>query len=222
MLVAAIVPMKGHSERVPGKNLRPLAGKPLYTYVLESLTACELIDRVYVDTDDPSIAAAVRDRFPQISTIDRPAELHGDFIPMNDVLAHDATLIDAEWLLQTHTTNPLLATATITRAIEAVLAPGVEHDSLMSVTPHQTRLWWGPGQPVNHDPAVLLRTQDLPPVYEENSNLYIVRREQLLATGSRLGSKPIFLPMGKIEGWDIDVEEDFEIVEALVRWRSMQ
>jgi CMP-N-acetylneuraminic acid synthetase len=138
------------------------------------------------------------------------------------VLVHDASIIEAEWMLQTHTTNPLLSTATIRHAIELVLGDDGSHDSLMSVTQLQTRLWWGPNEPVNHDPAVLLRTQDLPPVYEENSNLYMFRRQHLLDTGSRLGKQPIFLPTDQIESWDIDEETDFSIAEALVRWRKAQ
>jgi CMP-N-acetylneuraminic acid synthetase len=220
--VAAIVPMKGHSERVPGKNYRPLDGVPLFAYVLDALSECDLVDRVYVDTDDATLAASVTERFPKITIIDRPVELHGDLVPMNDVLVHDASIIDAEWMLQTHTTNPLLTTATIRHAIELVLGDDGTHDSLMSVTRLQTRLWWGPGEPVNHDPAVLLRTQDLPPVFEENSNLYVFRRQHLLDTGSRLGKAPIFLPTDQIESWDIDEETDFSIAEALVRWRKAQ
>lgn len=219
-VVAAVVHMKGHSERVPGKNYRPLDGTPLFEYVLGALVAAERVDVVYVDTDDPGLAKQATAAFPDVQIIDRPVELHGDFVPMNDVLRHDATVIDAEWILQTHTTNPLLRAESIDQAVGLVLDDDGSHDSLMAVTRLQTRLWWGPGEPVNHDPKVLLRTQDLPPVYEENSNLYMVRREQLLETGSRLGATPIFFPMDQIESWDIDEEEDFLIAEALMRWRK--
>lgn len=217
--VAVIVPMKGHSERVPGKNYRPLDGRPLYEYVLGAVSSCDLVSAVYVDTDSPELAASVTASFPEIMIINRPSELQGDLVAMNDVLVHDMSIIEAEWCLQTHTTNPLLTARTVRSAIEQVLAPG-DHDSLMSVTLLQTRLWWGPGKPVNHDPEILLRTQDLPPVFEENSNLYIFRKEHLLETGSRLGRSPIFFPMDQIESWDIDEEDDFAIAEALVQWRA--
>lgn len=217
--VAALVPMKGHSERVPGKNVRSLAGAPLFSYVLSALAASPLIGEIVVDTDDDALATKVLEAFPAVRIIERPAELCGDFVPMNDILRHDAGLIESNWFLQTHSTNPLLTTETISRAVEQMLNQTEEYDSLMTVTPMQTRLWWGPNKPVNHDPNVLLRTQDLPVVYEENSNLFIFRREQILESGTRIGANPAFFEMDRIESWDIDEEEDFLIAEALVKWR---
>ena len=90
------------------------------------------------------------------------------------------------------------------------------YDSLFSVTRMQTRLWDQSGRAINHDPAILLQTQDLPPVYEENSCLYIFKRKTLLAHRNRLGERPMMFEIDPPEAWDIDEELDFQIVELLM------
>ncbi|HEX9387868.1 MAG TPA: acylneuraminate cytidylyltransferase family protein, partial [Anaerolineales bacterium] len=89
-------------------------------------------------------------------------------------------------------------------------------DSLFSVTRLQTRLYDEHGHAINHDPAVLIQTQDLPPVYEENSCLYLFRRENLLKRHHRIGEKPLMFEIDAEEAWDIDEEMDFEICNFLL------
>ena len=218
--VVALLPMKGHSERVPGKNLRPLAGRPLYHWVLESLRSVPSIVTVVVDTDSEQIADDVTASFPGVAVRERPEDLLGDEVPMHDIVARFvAEHPDGDVFLQTHSTNPLLTSATIVRAIDAFFGDG-DHDSLMSVTEMQTRFYDHRGDPVNHDPAVLLRTQDLDPIYEENSNIYIAPREVITRTGRRVGTNPMLFPMGRLESIDIDEEIDFVVAECLMRWRE--
>jgi CMP-N-acetylneuraminic acid synthetase len=138
---------------------------------------------------------------------------------MNDVLLHDVSRLDGDLYLQTHSTNPLLRSATVTDAIDRLLADP-DSDSLFGVTRLQTRLWGANGQPMNHDRSVLLRTQDLPPVYEENSCLYLFSRESLERHGDRIGERPILFEIPREEAWDIDEEVDFRVVEALYALRS--
>jgi CMP-N-acetylneuraminic acid synthetase len=101
-----------------------------------------------------------------------------------------------------------------------MLAAGDAHDSLFSVTPLQTRLYWPDGRAINHDPEILLRTQDLPPVYEENSCLYLFTREVLASGGTRIGRRPILFEMDPEEATDIDVEHDFRMAEVLYGMRE--
>ncbi|HJS30099.1 MAG TPA: acylneuraminate cytidylyltransferase family protein [Anaerolineales bacterium] len=216
MKILALVPMRHFSERVPGKNYRPCGGLPLYHHILTALQACSVIDGIVVDTDSPVIRDGIRKAFPQVQVLERPEHLRPGTVPMNDILVHDALQAPADFYLQTHSTNPLLRPETISRAVEAFLAALPAHDSLFSVTRLQTRLWGSGGEPLNHDPAELLRTQDLPPVYEENSCLYIFSRESLLARGNRLGERPMLFEIDAIEAWDIDEELDFEIVDYLL------
>ena len=167
--IVALVPMRHHSQRVPGKNYRPLAGKPLYQYIIETLLAVPEITSILVDTDSAPIMDGLRANFPQIRIIERPEHLRADAIPMNEILTYDTAQIEADFYLQTHSTNPLLKAKTLSSGIQNFVAQLPVYDSMFSVTRLQTRLWDGLTRAINHNPAILLQTQDLPPVFEENS-----------------------------------------------------
>jgi CMP-N-acetylneuraminic acid synthetase len=215
--IVALVPMRHHSQRVPGKNYRPLAGKPLFHHILETLLAVPAIDRVVVDTDSEPVIGGLRRDFPQVVIINRPESLRADDIPMNDILLHDTGQMQADFYLQTHSTNPLLRAGTVSRAIETFLAAYPAKDSLFSVTRLQTRLYDQHGRAINHDPSVLIQTQDLSPVYEENSCLYLFTRQNLLVRQHRIGAHPILFEIDPAEAWDIDEELDFAITDFLMR-----
>jgi CMP-N-acetylneuraminic acid synthetase len=219
--IAALIPMRHHSERVPGKNYRPMAGKPLYHHILETLLAVPEITSIVVDSDSPDILAGVGAHFPGVLTLERPPHLRAGEIPMNDVLLHTTSQMEADWYLQTHSTNPLLKPGTISRAIQLLITNYPSYDSLFGVTRLQTRLWDQHTQPVNHDPNILLRTQDLPPIYEENSCLYIFRRETLVQRRNRLGERPLMFQIDRGEALDIDEEMDFRIAEFLINQRTL-
>jgi CMP-N-acetylneuraminic acid synthetase len=214
--ITAFVPMRHHSERVPGKNYRPLAGKPLFHYILDTLLAAPEIDRVVVDTDSPEILQGIAANYSQVLTIERPEHLRADTVPMNEILLHDTSLFLADLYLQTHSTNPLLRPETVSRAIQQLLAALPAYDSLFGVTRVQTRLWDALTRPINHNPAILLRTQDLPPIYMENSCIYLFSRDLLVERRNRLGERPLMFEIDAAEAWDIDEELDFEVVQALM------
>ena len=218
--IVALVPMRHHSQRVPGKNYRPLAGKPLFQHILETLLAVPEIDQVVVDTDSEPVMDSLRQRFPQVVILKRPEYLRADDIPMNDILLYDTAQVQADFYLQTHSTNPLLRSDTISRAIETFLAAYPEKDSLFSVTRWQTRLYDRHGVAINHDPSVLIQTQDLPPVYEENSCLYLFTRRNLLERHHRIGAHPILFEINADEAWDIDEELDFAITDFLMQQKG--
>jgi CMP-N-acetylneuraminic acid synthetase len=220
--ITALVPMRHHSQRVPGKNFRPLAGKPLYHHIISTLLSCPEITQVVVDTDSPLIMDGLHQSFPTVTVLERPQHLRGDAVSMNEVLLYDTSQVDADYYLQTHTTNPLLLPATITRAIHSFLENTPEHDSLFSVTRRQVRLWDQLGRAINHNPAILLQTQDLPPVYEENSCLYIFTRPILFNRLNRLGERPMMFEIDAAEAWDIDDELDFAISEFLLQHTMMK
>jgi CMP-N-acetylneuraminic acid synthetase len=212
--------MRHHSQRVPGKNYRLLAGKPLYQHIVETLLAVPDIDRIVVDTDSEPVMVGLRQNFPMVTIIERPESMRGDTISMNEILIYDSTQVEADFYLQTHSTNPLLKPGTVSRAIESFLAGYPKYDSLFSVTRIQTRLWDRDVHGINHDPNVLLQTQDLPPVYEENSCIYIFTRDNLLKRRNRIGGHPRMFEIDPDEAWDIDEELDFEIVDFLMRRRN--
>ena len=220
MKLAALVPMRHHSQRVPGKNYRPLAGKPLFQHILETLQAVPEIDTVIVDTDSEPVMDGVRRLFPNVKLIQRPEHLRADNVPMNDILLYDTAQVQVDFYLQTHSTNPLLKAETISRGVKSFLTDYPKYDSLFSVTRLQTRLYWQDGRAINHNPLELLQTQDLPPVYEENSCVYLFTRENLERKKHRIGDKPFMFEIDADEAWDIDEELDFEIADFLMRKRQ--
>jgi CMP-N-acetylneuraminic acid synthetase len=222
MKITALVPMRHESQRVPGKNYRLLAGLPLYQHVITTLLDCPEIGEIVVDTDSPEIMAGLKAGFPRVTVLERPAHLRAGDVPMNEVLIHDTGQVEGDLYLQTHSTNPLLRPETISGAIHKLLESYPAYDSLFSVTRWQTRLWDPLGRAINHNPAVLLRTQDLPPVFEENSCLYIFTRQTLLERRNRLGERPMMYEVEAAEAWDIDEEIDFSIVNFLLSKKLKQ
>lgn len=216
MRIVALVPMRHHSQRVPGKNYRPLAGKPLFHHIMNTLLQVSQISQVVVDTDSEQVMTGLRQHFPSVMILPRPESLRADTVAMNDILIHDTSIVEADFYLQTHSTNPLLKAATINKAIGDFLKVYPSYDSLFSVTRLQTRLYDAKGTAINHNPAILLQTQDLPPVYEENSCIYLFTRKNLIDRHNRLGLHPMMFEMDASEAWDIDDELDFSITEFLM------
>jgi CMP-N-acetylneuraminic acid synthetase len=200
---------------VPGKNFRLFAGKPLYRHIIENLLNCAHISEIMIDTDSPVIMDDTKKNFPGVKLYERPQNLRDGNIPMNDILLNDVKQISADYYLQTHSTNPLLQSRTIERAISEFLENLPKYDSLFSVTRMQIRLWDKNAKAINHDPNVLLRTQDLPPIYEENSCLYIFTKQILQERKNRIGHRPLMFEIDRIEAWDIDEEIQFQIAESL-------
>ena len=213
--IAAIVPMRHSSERVPGKNYRSFTGAPLYQWVVESLLECEQISEVVIDTDSPTIIEQAKEKYPTVTILERPEHLRDGNIPMNDVLLNTINQLDADFFLQTHSTNPLLRASTIADAVQTFIENYPIYDCLFSVTRLQTRLWDQLARAVNHNPKILLRTQDLPPIYEENSCIYIFSKDILIQNHNRIGARPYLFEIEAEEAQDIDIEIDFRLAEFL-------
>jgi CMP-N-acetylneuraminic acid synthetase len=216
MKLTALVPMRHHSQRVPGKNYRLLAGKPLFHYIIETLLAVPEIDGIVVDTDSDPVMDGLRRAFPTVRVIPRPEHLRADDVPMNEILLHDTGQFPADFYLQTHSTNPMVRADTISKAIQAFHTSYPRLDSLFSVTRLQTRLYDQHGKAINHNPKELIQTQDLPPVYEENSCIYIFNRPNLEAKRHRISDRPLMFEIDADEAWDIDEELDFAICDFLL------
>jgi CMP-N-acetylneuraminic acid synthetase len=210
--------MRHSSERVKGKNYRHLGGKPLFRHIIDTLLASESVAQIVIDTDSPVITEYVADNLPAVLVLERPEHLRDGAIAMNDVLENTLSQLDGEFFLQTHSTNPFLHSETIDRAVACFFEEGV--DSLFTTTPMQARFWWDAQRPVNHDPAVLLRTQDLAPLHLENSCLYVFRRGPFLSERNRVTTKRAMFPMSGLEAIDIDTEEEWALAAALMERRS--
>ena len=218
--IAALVPMRHHSQRVPEKNFRPVAGRPLYHYIVQTLLDCPEISEVVVDTDSPVIMDGLREYFPEVMIIERPEHLREDSIPMNEILLFDTQQVKADLYLQTHSTNPLLKAETIRKAVNFLNNNFPAYDSMFSVTRIQSRFWDQLGRPVNHNPDILLQTQDLPPIFEENSCFYLFSQTTLKARRNRLGYRPYMFEVSPEEAWDIDEESDLKFVDMILKSRQ--
>ena len=218
-MITALLPMKGNSERVKEKNFRQICGKPLYWWMLDTLLSIDAIDRVVINTDvkqkliDDGITESNR-----LIIRDRNPEICGDDVSMNLIIQDDIDSVESAIYLMTHTTNPLLSAKTIENAI-TVFSKAINEnkaDSLFSVNKFQTRFYDLKAKPINHDPGKLVKTQDLEPYFEENSNLYLFTREGFYRTNSRIGGKPLLFVTPKRESIDIDDQEDFAIAEIFL------
>jgi CMP-N-acetylneuraminic acid synthetase len=219
--VVALLPMKAHSARVKSKNFREFAGKPLFRWILDTLLSIEEIDRVVINTDARQILSDHGlndgDADGRIMLRDRKPEICGDLVSMNLVLADDVENVEADTYVMTHTTNPLLSADAIRAALgryREVVADG-SADSLFTVNRIQTRFYRDDMAPVNHDPDNLIRTQDLEPWFEENSNLYIFNRQSFAKTGARIGAKPAMHETPPLESIDIDNADQWMLAEAV-------
>jgi CMP-N-acetylneuraminic acid synthetase len=219
--VVALLPMKANSERVKGKNFRDFCGKPLFRWMLDSLLAVPEIDRVVINTDARHILAdnglVDTDR---VLIRDRKPEICGDFVSMNLVIADDIAGVEASAYLMTHTTNPLMSPGTVSRALAAfreAQAAG-RADSLFTVDKVQQRFYRADCSPVNHDPDNLIRTQDLEPWFEENSNLYIFTRDSFAKTKARIGRQPMMFEGPPFESIDIDTPQDWDFAVVAARY----
>src|SRR5690606_2686223 len=221
--IVALLPMKANSERVKGKNFRLFNGKPLFQWVLDTLLSVEEISQVVINTDARHILAdnGLVDR-ERVLIRDRKPEICGDFVSMNLVLADDVAHVPADIYLMTHTTNPLLTAETVRQTIALQrdgMASGT-HDSVFTVNKHQTRFYRSDMSAVNHDPKNLIRTQDLEPWFEENSNLFAFSAASFHAANARIGFKPRMLEQRKTESIDIDDAESWEMAEAMSMYVS--
>lgn len=214
----ALLPMKANSERVRGKNFREFNGKPLFRWILDTLLSLKEIDCVVINTDARAILAdhglVDSDR---VLVRDRKQDLCGDMVSMNLVLADDIANVPADTYLMTHNTNPLLSVASIQGALDLYLnnvASGV-CDSVFTVNKFQTRFYRADGSALNHDPANLLRTQDLEPWFEENSNLYVFSANSFASTKARIGKKALMYEIARTESVDIDDQESWYMAEAM-------
>ena len=217
--VTALLPIKGNSERVPGKNFKMLGNKPLFLWILETLTNIELVSEIIINTDaEKELKQSGLTTNSKIKIINRPHEICGDHISMNKVIAYDLTQTNSDIYLMTHVTNPFLSRETIYSAIKTFKRSLVEnaYDSLFSVTKHQCRFYDTSSKALNHDPNNLIPTQDLPIFYEENSLLYLFTKDSFNQTSARIGKSPQMFETPFLESIDIDTPNDWQLAEKIV------
>lgn len=219
----AVIPARGGSKGIPGKNGRVVAGRSLLGWSVAHARASARIDRVVVSTDDEGLAALARSAGAEVPSL-RPAHLATDEAPTEPVLLHVLDEVeaagyrpDAVVLLQP--TSPVRLPGRLDRAIAQYEAEGA--DSLVGVTEVHPFLWreTPEGGVATYDPAARPRRQDLAPAdrrFVENGSIYITATDLLRRTGCRLGGRVALHAMDPIEGIDVDDEGHLAVVAALL------
>lgn len=214
--VVAIVPIKQESVRVKNKNFRSFCGRPLYQWIIDKLIQAQSVKKIILDTDSPFLLEELKGYDERLILSERPVHLRGDFANINELYQYDMSLVDHEHFLLTHCTNPLIRVESIDLAVADYFDNLDKFDSLIAVNTIQKRLFDTNGRPINFDYHTLLRTQDLPPIYEENSNIFIFSKTSFARNGGRTGSPALlFTKQSYLETLDIDTEEDFLLAEAI-------
>lgn len=206
-----IIPIKTNNKRLPGKNTYPLKGKPLFTYLFNTLKHSNRIKNVYVDSSDETILHTAKNW--GFVPLKRPEEYNADDITGDELLMRIVHNIEYDIIGLLHVTTPFLKINTIESVIYQ-MSNDESIDSMFGITPRYSRFWFN-NKPVNHDIKKLIRTQDLTPVYEE-ADFYFVRRNALLKYKKRVCGKIKPVEVSEIESTDIDTIVDFYKAEALL------
>ena len=218
-----LLPMKEHSERIPEKNFRLLAGKPFFFYIADTLKNTGIFKNLIINTDSQHISSLALERYGNWVIINkRLKSLQGDYVSMNSIISNDIKLLGKNNdFMQTHSTNPFLSKETIIKASKQYFKQKQqgELDSLFSVNELKTRLFSNKIEPINHNPSNLGRTQDLSEIYEENSNFYFFSDESFFKKNHRIGINASVYKMDRshIESLDIDNPSDWEYAESIMR-----
>ena len=224
MNVIALLPIKHHSSRVPGKNYRLMNKKPLYWYVLNTLSKSN-VNRIIINIDHRELADEIQGVFPNVEMYMRLDKLKGDDVSTNllfmDMIVQLGLNKDKSpnnIFLQTHITNPLVTVETYNNVIQSYITNVIDGDcdTLFTAKRLQTRLYWKNGNAINHNPKELIPTQDLDPIYEENSCIYIFDYDTMKLNNHRIGKHAYIYEMSDFESQDIDYEFDFIVTEVMM------
>ena len=214
MKTIALIPIKFNNRRLPGKNIKPLGGRPLMQYIQETLLQVKGIDEIYVYCSDEGVKEYL---LPGVCYLQRPQSLDQDSTKINEVLASFAQAKKADLYLLTHATAPFIKAESIQKGIDAVKSGN--YDSAFAVIRQQDFLWQN-GKPLNYDLSAIPRTQDLEPIYRETCGFYLYTYRQIMGQNRRIGDKPYFVEVSEIEAVDIDEQEDFDLAEAIVSMKK--
>jgi len=214
MKTAAFIPIKSNSERVKGKNFTKLCGKKLYEHIILNALEASCFDAIYVDTDSQEIKDFCNKNNTYI--IERDPRLASNSANGNDLLNHHAYNFPAyDLYFQLFATAPFLKPSTIAECV-GKLATTNKHDSILTVT-EEPGWYWVNGVPVNYRPGILPRSQDAVSVLKESTGLYGVSRSSLRKYQCRIGAKPIFHKIDRVEAMDLDTVDDFLIAKSFCK-----
>lgn len=211
MKVVAFVPIKLNSQRLPHKNILPIAGHPLCWHLCNTLLKVNNIDEVYVYCSDERVS----DYIPEgVILKKRDKKLDGDLVKGFDIYRSFISEVDADVYVLAHTTSPFIKQESIDNALKHIMSGS--NDSAFSAEKIQTFAWYK-DKPINYDLNDVPRTQDLEPIWVETSAFFMFKKEIFTDYNRRIGFNPYIQEVSGIEAIDIDEKKDYDLACQLAK-----
>jgi N-acylneuraminate cytidylyltransferase len=215
----ALMPLRGGSRSIPSKNLKRLAGRPLFAWSLEAAVESGCFDELYVSTDAPEIGRAVEDEFAsRVRVIGRPPETATDTASTESVMLDFQERVAFDVLCLIQATSPLSRAEDFQRAKQRFADEGA--DSLLTAVKTRRFFWTRDSSPVNYDPAKRPLRQQFDGLLMENGAFYFTRAATLKTWRARLGGKIAIYQMPDDTGVEVDEPLDWLVAEHLVLERT--
>ncbi|MCB0272850.1 MAG: acylneuraminate cytidylyltransferase, partial [Bdellovibrionales bacterium] len=212
----AFIPMRGGSKSIPHKNIKSIAGKPLYAWSIQAAIDSKVFDEIFVSTDAPLIREHVENTFgSQVTVIDRPSELAQDTTSTEAVMLDFVHQFDFQTITLIQVTNPFTTARDFQHAFEKFKKENL--DSLLTASTCKRFLWDHQAKPVNYNPLQRPRRQDFEGLLMENGAFYITKKTTLLSHQNRLGGNIGIFEMNEVSSFEIDEPHDWTIVEKLLQ-----
>jgi len=216
MKVVSFIPIKLNNQRLPGKNLLPLDGRPTCDYLFETISNVDTIDEKYVYCSDEAIKPYIAPYESKgLKFLKRDPYLDGFQVKGLEIIDRFVKDVDADIYVLTHVTQPFTKAESIKDALSKVVSG--EYDSAFSAVELQDYMWMN-GKPFNYDMKNIVRTQDLDPIYMETGAFFIFRKEVYTELHQRIGNHPYIYQIDQFEAVDIDTKEDFEYAEVVAQY----
>lgn len=214
MKVVSFIPIKLNNQRLPGKNLMDLNGKPLCDYIFQSINQVDIIDEKYVYCSDEKI----RDYIPDgLTFLKRDPYLDGFQVKGLEIIERFVNDVDADIYVLTHVTQPFTKPGSIETALQKVIHEG--YDSAFSCVKIQDYCWYK-GKPFNYNMKDIVTTQNLEPIYMETGAFFIFKKEVFTRLHQRIGENPYMCVIDQLEAVDIDTADDFEFAKVVAEYLS--
>jgi len=211
MKAVAFIPIKLNSQRLPHKNLLPIANQPLCWHICNTLNHVKGLEDVYVYCSDPLVQKYI----PKgTKFLQRPKWLDGDHIKGFDIYKEFINTVEADVYVLAHTTSPFIKIDSCQKALDRILDGS--HDSAFSAERIQTFAWYQ-GKPINYDLNDVPRTQDMEPIWIETSAFFMFKKEVFTVHNRRIGFKPYIQEVSGIEAVDIDEKKDYDLACLLAK-----
>ncbi len=212
--IVAIVPLRGGSKGIPGKNIKQIAGKPLFAWSIEAALKSEIPDKIVVSTDSPKIGKCVKELFPEVDVLSRPAELASDTASTESVMLHAMEYYDFEHMLLVQVTSPMVTEVDFRKAWRKYEEEKL--DSLLTAVRSYRFLWSNDSKPLNYDPSDRPRRQDFGGALVENGAFYITSKDILENNKCRLGGVIGIYEMDERCSREVDSIEDWIEIEKIL------